>query len=52
MTTAYIFVAIRFEEKDLVTIHGRDYASTGRSPMMLPFGKKQKAAVSNYDKAA
>ncbi len=53
MTTAYIFVAIRFEEKDLVTIHGRDYAEYRKKvPMMLPFGKKQKAAVSGYDKAA
>lgn len=53
MTTAYIFVAIRFEEKDLVTIHGRDYAEYRKKvPMMLPFGKKQKIAASNYDKAA
>jgi methanethiol S-methyltransferase len=49
MTTAYILVAIQFEERDLVTIHGKDYADyRKRVPMLIPrlFGKQapQKAA--------
>jgi len=37
MTTAYILVAIQFEERDLVTIHGRDYADyRKRVPMLIP----------------
>ena len=52
MTTAYILVAIRLEEKDLVSIHGRDYAEYKKSvPMIFPFGKKQKES-SKYNKAA
>jgi protein-S-isoprenylcysteine O-methyltransferase Ste14 len=42
MTTAYILVAIRYEERDLVAIHGRDYADDRkRVPMLIPrFGTK------------
>ena len=37
LTTSYILVAIRFEERDLVTIHGRDYAEyRKRVPMLIP----------------
>lgn len=53
VTTAYIFFAIRLEEKDLVSIHGRDYAEyKNKTPMMLPFGRKQKSVAQAYDKAA
>jgi protein-S-isoprenylcysteine O-methyltransferase Ste14 len=42
LTTAYILIAIQFEERDLVTIHGRDYADyRKRVPMLIPrFGNR------------
>jgi protein-S-isoprenylcysteine O-methyltransferase Ste14 len=37
MTTAYILVAIRFEEKDLVTVHGQKYLQyKNEVPMLIP----------------
>jgi protein-S-isoprenylcysteine O-methyltransferase Ste14 len=44
MTTAYILVAIRFEERDLVDALGDDYASYRRRvPMLIPrFGRASK----------
>jgi methanethiol S-methyltransferase len=37
MTTAYILIAIRLEERDLVEIHGESYAEYRRSvPMLVP----------------
>ncbi|MEA5509934.1 isoprenylcysteine carboxylmethyltransferase family protein [Crocosphaera sp. UHCC 0190] len=42
ITTLYILIAIQFEEKDLVEIHGETYENYRRKvPMLIPFfGKK------------
>lgn len=51
-TTGYILIAIQFEEKDLVNIHGGDYANyRKRVPMIFPYGKKQKSANQAYNEA-
>ena len=40
-TTAYILLAIRFEERDLVREHGETYEEYRRSvPMLVPFSKQ------------
>ena len=40
MTTAYILVAIQFEERDLVRVH-KEYADyRKRVPMLVPFTKR------------
>jgi hypothetical protein len=37
MTTAYILVAIQFEEKDLVTVYGQQYEQYRKMvPMIVP----------------
>jgi methanethiol S-methyltransferase len=44
-TTAYILIAIQWEERDLVGEHGRVYENYRRSvPMLIPSGKKKDAA--------
>ncbi len=41
MMTAYILVAIVFEERDLVVAHGRDYVEyRKRVPMLVPLSKR------------
>lgn len=42
-TTAYIVLAIQFEERDLVAEHGAAYETYRRSvPMLLPVGGRQR----------
>lgn len=41
-TTAYILMAIRWEERDLLNEHGRVYEDYRRNvPMLIPSGKKK-----------
>jgi len=43
MTTAYVFVAIQIEERDLVRAHGEEYrAYQSRVSMLLPLGKRKR----------
>lgn len=45
-STAYILIAIRLEERDLVTEHGASYESYQESvPMLVPFSKSGKGAT-------
>jgi methanethiol S-methyltransferase len=46
MTTAYILIAIQLEERDLVREHGARYENyRDRTPMLLPFARRQREAV-------
>src|SRR5215211_1612522 len=45
-TTAYILLAIRFEERDLVREHGEVYKAYRRSvPMLIPLGGKRSSEI-------
>lgn len=53
MTTAYILMAIRWEEKDLVMIHGEKYARYRESvPMLIPRGSYETRARTTADRRA
>jgi protein-S-isoprenylcysteine O-methyltransferase Ste14 len=40
-TTAYILIAIRFEERDMVAIHGEAYTQYREEvPMLAPLGRR------------
>ena len=46
-TTAYILLAIQFEERDLVREHGETYESYRRSvPMLVPFARSRRTRTS------
>jgi len=50
-TTAYIFIAIQFEERDLVRAHA-EYAEYRRQvPMILPIGSSRERAASKLESA-
>jgi protein-S-isoprenylcysteine O-methyltransferase Ste14 len=52
-TTAYIVLAIQFEERDLAHEHGANYEEYRRRvPMLLPFGVRQLAAAFKGPKLA
>jgi len=55
MTTAYILIAIRLEERDLVRAHGLPYETyRGRTPMILPSFVRRRASrlLGNASRAA
>jgi len=52
-TTAYILIAIQFEERDLVREHGNAYDSYRQSvPMLIPFTRRRQRERSTPDVSA
>lgn len=53
MTTAYILVAIQFEERNLIEIHGKDYLRyRKRVPMLVPFSRRIRGSGTSSEPAA
>jgi protein-S-isoprenylcysteine O-methyltransferase Ste14 len=50
-TTAYIFIAIQFEERDLVRFHGEYAAYRRRVPMILPIGSLKRGTSAEVRQA-
>lgn len=51
-TTAYILIAIQFEERDLVREHGRDYIEYRNNvPMLVPFARRGDRTLPAADRA-
>ena len=51
-TTAYILLAIQFEERDLVREHGASYEAYRRSvPMLVPFARRRAAPAAPVPRA-
>jgi len=52
-TTAYILIAIQFEERDLATFHGGEYEEYRRRvPMLIPFARRSSARRATASTAA
>jgi protein-S-isoprenylcysteine O-methyltransferase Ste14 len=52
-TTAYILIAIQFEERDLVGEHGEAYERYRRSvPMLIPFARRRAAPAAPAPRVA
>lgn len=52
-STAYILIAVRFEERDLISEHGNSYAAYRRQvPMLIPFTARKSSAPLEAERAA